>query len=79
MTDRQSTHSHNCWSWGPGHYKCAVAKIERLRGLLGAARCPNCDGSGVIPYGPTSNGDWEVEPCQWCYEKQEALAGEGGF
>lgn len=35
MTDhyepRASTHADDCWSWGPGHYKCAVGKIERMR------------------------------------------------
>jgi addiction module HigA family antidote len=31
MTDRQSTHAADCWAWGPGHYKCAVREIERLR------------------------------------------------
>ncbi len=29
MTDRQTTHAHGCWSWGPRHYKCAVGQIER--------------------------------------------------
>jgi len=34
----------------------AAARLEReeltrLRGLLGAARCPDCDGSDVIPHG----------------------------
>src|SRR5690606_11328146 len=28
---RASTHADYCWSWGPGHYKCAVREIERLR------------------------------------------------
>ena len=28
---RASTHADDCWSWGPGHYKCAVGMIERLR------------------------------------------------
>jgi hypothetical protein len=28
---RASAHTDDCWSWGPGHYKCAVMKIERLR------------------------------------------------
>lgn len=31
MTDRQSTHGHDCWSWGPKHYECAVGQVERLR------------------------------------------------
>ena len=35
MTDHYkshvSTHADDCWSWGRGHYKCAVREIERLR------------------------------------------------
>lgn len=31
MTDRQITHADGCWSWGHGHYECAVGKIERLQ------------------------------------------------
>jgi hypothetical protein len=35
MTDHYescaSTHADDCWSWGHGHYKCAVGKIERTR------------------------------------------------
>lgn len=64
-----------------GDWTLRVSRLEqdnaRLRGLLGAARCPNCDGSGAIPHGPTPDGDWEAEQCQWCYEKQEALAAGG--
>lgn len=31
MTDRQTTHAPGCWSWGHGHYECAVGMIERLQ------------------------------------------------
>lgn len=28
---RVGTHSKGCYKWGPGHYECAMAEIERLR------------------------------------------------
>lgn len=31
MTDRQSTHSCDCWDWGPKHYERAVREIKALR------------------------------------------------
>ena len=31
MTDRQSTHSQDCWDWGQRHYECAVREIKALR------------------------------------------------
>lgn len=34
MTDRLSTHSYDCWSWGPRHYECAVGQVERDEALL---------------------------------------------
>ncbi|MCA3185871.1 MAG: hypothetical protein INH13_20055 [Cupriavidus sp.] len=38
MTDRYesraSTHADNCWSWGHGHYECAVGQINRDEALL---------------------------------------------
>lgn len=38
MTDRYksraSTHSDDCWSWGPRHYECAVGQIKRDEALL---------------------------------------------
>ena len=34
MTDRQTTHADDCWSWGPAHYECAVGQIERDEALL---------------------------------------------
>lgn len=44
MTDRQSTHGHDCWGWGPKHYECAVREIERLAAQLTAAQRPAGDG-----------------------------------
>lgn len=41
---------------------------ERMKGLLKAAKCPNCDGSGAY-YGPHG----EPCQCQWCDEKAALL------
>ena len=48
------------------------AERDELRGLLGVAGCPNCDGSGSIAH-QVGDSDWEQEQCQWCYEKHLAL------
>lgn len=34
MTNRQSTHSYDCWRWGPAHYECAVRQVEQLASEL---------------------------------------------
>ena len=26
-----TTHADGCWAWGPKHYECALAEIERLK------------------------------------------------
>ena len=41
--------------------------------LLGAAKCPACNGSGGIPQ-QIGEAEWEQEQCQWCYEREAALA-----
>ena len=28
-----TTHAADCWAWGPKHYECALAEIERLKAL----------------------------------------------
>ena len=38
MNDRYkshaSTHADDCWSWGHGHYECAVGQVKRDEALL---------------------------------------------
>lgn len=40
--------------------------------LLRVAQCPACDGSGAIPH-QIGEGDWELQQCQWCDERQQAV------
>jgi hypothetical protein len=32
--NRVGTHDPNCYTWGPGHYECALREIEQLRQRL---------------------------------------------
>ena len=53
-------------------FKLALeAKAEELTGLLRAAKCPCCDGSGAY-----YDNMGEVCQCQWCYETKAALKQE---
>lgn len=51
MTDRQSTHGHDCWGWGPKHYECAGREIERLRAELEDYRT---NGAAAVRFAPSS-------------------------
>ncbi|MCA3182399.1 MAG: hypothetical protein INH13_02040, partial [Cupriavidus sp.] len=57
---RASTHADNCWSWGKGHYECAVGQIERLqidKAKFERAPCYLCGYNGRGYYQP------DTHPC----------------
>ncbi len=33
-----SSHTHDCWSWGPEHYVCAYERVKELEEQLHALR-----------------------------------------
>ena len=47
--------------------------IEKLKGLLREAKCPNknCSDGRVFGYDPA--GDLRNAPCQWCADREEAI------
>ncbi len=66
------------------NYQYLKNRIKALEALVKAASCPHCDGSGVLQTRIMRSGsrqiseterepiaieDFEIEPCQWCYEK----------
>lgn len=63
--------------WARERLEALRAENKRLLGLLKAASCPACDGSGAVPHGPTPDGVWEGRQCQWCDERNHALATGG--
>ncbi len=52
--------------------------VLALEALLKVADCPNCDGSMTIPF-QDGNGDWDAEPCQWCFERHALLEEYQGY
>ena len=56
--------------------------VEALVALLKAARCPdeNCDGKGTswhVVMGGNGEAEQEQIQCQWCYERDAAMADKG--
>lgn len=56
----------DCWA---GREAKKDRDISNLTRLLSTAVCPDCDGSGEA-------GDYQ---CQWCYERDHALADPGSL
>jgi len=52
------------------------AQVERLKGLLDVAKCPNKKCAGGCIQVQRSPNDWTAEQCQWCYMKEQALKGD---
>ena len=52
------------------------SEIRGLRGLLSAAKCPNCSGQGFYT---VCDGDFpEQVQCQWCAERSELIGQDSG-
>jgi hypothetical protein len=47
--------------------------VEELKGLLSAALCPDCGGSGQYPVFDSNRNAVELVQCQWCWEKNRIL------
>lgn len=45
LSDPGTTHTTGCWNWGPKHYACAAAEVERLRAALDDIAC----GAACLP------------------------------
>jgi lipoate synthase len=49
--------------------------MKEIIALLKSAKCPNtpyCDNEGTTRF-PTEGGEYEIESCQWCHERQAIL------
>ena len=60
------------WRAAQADQAAAISQLQadnaKLRDLLKHSKCPSCNGSGVVLY-----SNHELEQCQFCYEKTEAL------
>ena len=75
-TENQSLYTH----WLIREKKLRFALLESyakehnglLIKLLKVAKCPNCNGNGIIVNQQPFTGDIiDTEPCQWCDEKNQ--------
>lgn len=48
-------------------------EADRLKWLIALAKCPECDGSGVIQY-TGAGGTPEQDLCSWCLETHDIKA-----
>ena len=53
----------------------AIERIQQLETLFSVAACPNACIGGAIPHGDP-NRDFELEQCQFCYERDVLLPKE---
>lgn len=64
-----------------GIISAQIRSFNYAIGLLTVAKCPNCDGSGVISHevgGCSNDGENDsreciIEQCQWCYERDQLI------
>ena len=49
-----------------------IGLLSLASSLIGAARCPSCDGSGTVVYSTDDLGEiQDIGPCRWCHERNE--------
>jgi hypothetical protein len=66
--------SREALAWTARQINASIPSAQHpLVELLRVAKCPACDGSGVISH-QVGEQEWEHQKCQWCDERNAALA-----
>jgi chromosome segregation ATPase len=69
-----SRNAHKTSDEWRSHWQTKAAELEAL---LKVAKCPNALCSdGAFQHGPTPDGDWIAEQCQWCAERKAIIGSE---